>query len=65
MWSTQRLNDMDPLPLVGYAFGADAAGYPLPLVTHRSLGPIRWPVPEWRPAGGTESMILDRLASSV
>ena len=28
MWSTQRLNDMDPLPLVGYASGADVTGYP-------------------------------------
>jgi hypothetical protein len=28
MWSTQRLNDMDPLPLVCYPSAADAAGYP-------------------------------------
>jgi len=28
MWSTLRLNDMDPLHLVGYASGADATGYP-------------------------------------
>jgi hypothetical protein len=30
MWSTQRLNDMDPLHLVGYTSGADATGYPRP-----------------------------------
>jgi hypothetical protein len=28
MWSTRWLNDMDPLPLVGYASGVDATGYP-------------------------------------
>jgi hypothetical protein len=28
MWSTRRLNDMDPLPLVGYASGVDVTGYP-------------------------------------
>ena len=28
MQSTQRLNDMDPCPLVGYASGADATGHP-------------------------------------
>ena len=27
---TRRLNDTEPLSLVGYAFGADATGYPLP-----------------------------------
>ena len=27
MRSTRRLNDMDPLPQVGYASGADATGY--------------------------------------
>jgi hypothetical protein len=28
MWSTQRLNDIDPLHLARYASGADATGYP-------------------------------------
>jgi hypothetical protein len=61
MWSTRRLNDMDPLPLVRYASGAGAAGDPAPSVTHHSLGPVRWPIPEWRPAGGS-LLILGRRA---
>jgi hypothetical protein len=35
MWSIRRLNDMDPLPLDCYAFGADATGYPRSVVIHR------------------------------
>jgi hypothetical protein len=49
MWSTRRLNDMDPLPLVRYASGAGAAGDPAPSVTHHSLGPVRWPIPSGGP----------------
>jgi len=42
MWSTQRLNDMDPLHLVGYASGADATGYPRPGAPHYPV-PVREP----------------------
>jgi hypothetical protein len=52
MWSTRRLNDMGCLPLVCYALGAHAAGYPRswrPTTRDTSPGAI----PEPRPAGGT------------
>jgi hypothetical protein len=46
MWSTRRLNDMDPLSLVGYAFGADATGILALAVINHSPGLVRWPIPE-------------------
>jgi hypothetical protein len=52
MWSTRRLNDMDPLHLVGYAPGADATGYPRPGDPPLSR-PSPGAIPERRPAGGT------------
>jgi len=52
MWSTRRLNDMDPCPPIRYASGADATGYPLPLGDPHVSGPILGIIPEWRPAGG-------------
>jgi hypothetical protein len=56
MWSTRRLNDMDPLPLVSYASGADATGYPRPGDPITIQGQS-WAIPERRPAGG---MSVDR-----
>ena len=31
-WSTLRLNDLESLPLICYASGADVTGYPLPFL---------------------------------
>jgi len=45
------LNELDPLSQGCYASGADATGYPLPLVTHY-LRAQPWGIPESRPAGG-------------
>jgi hypothetical protein len=54
VWSTRRVNDMDPLPLVGYAFGADVTGYPrhrrCPLLPRLALRGY----PGARPAGGAD-----------
>lgn len=49
MWSTRRLNNMDFLPLVGYASSADATGYPRPGDPPRSgPGPDGYPGAEAR-----------------
>jgi hypothetical protein len=46
-----------PLPLVCYAFGADVAGYPRPRGPTTQV-PSPGAIPEPRPAGGTEVLIL-------
>jgi hypothetical protein len=42
---TRRLNDTEPLSLVGYTFGA-GDGIPAPAVIYHSVGSVRWPIPE-------------------
>jgi hypothetical protein len=52
MWSTRRLNDMDPCPWPA-TFRRRRDGVPVQLVTHYFFRSSPGAIPESRPAGGT------------